>query len=423
MLYTVAERSELPLCEVTFSVVSTCSQNPRALPRAVDVAVVKLTGENVIEKIEKRLTPPPLIPPRGGLITEVSSLIRFIGDSVIASFDLVRDMRVLNYILSYYGFDMLGNESISIRKVSRFLLPELPGHDLETLARHFKVRILSLESASQKADLVSDVFIECLRIAGEMDILTLGALRDSMAEAQESINWDRYAFDRNILQCFPPCPGVYIMKDRKGDVIYVGKALSLRERVVSYFTGKEQDRVKGLREKLFDIEYIKTGTALAALLKEAELITTYSPVFNTVLASSKKKRASARKTRRGPGEKHVPAESGKLIFLPSETKDEIDLMLIMHGKPLWRRLLKTDLSNLSNIIEDLTGFLGSPPAPELEPDEEYKVILIEGWLQRNEDSVNCIEIENDEDTSSLDRKIRPLVESGDWCGEKVVYRL
>ncbi len=78
----------------------------------------------------------------------------------------------------------------------------------------------------------------------------------------------------------PETPGVYIMKDGEGRVLYVGKAGNLRRRVSSYFEKTHDARITALVGKIKKIEHRITDTALEALVLEANLIKKYLPPFN-----------------------------------------------------------------------------------------------------------------------------------------------
>ena len=79
---------------------------------------------------------------------------------------------------------------------------------------------------------------------------------------------------------FPETPGVYIMKDAAGRVLYVGKAGNLRRRVSSYFERPHDVRIQTLVTKIAHIDFEQKDTALEALIREAELIKTIVPPFN-----------------------------------------------------------------------------------------------------------------------------------------------
>lgn len=79
---------------------------------------------------------------------------------------------------------------------------------------------------------------------------------------------------------FPETPGVYIMKDVAGRVLYVGKAGNLRRRVSSYFERPHDVRIQTLVSKIAAIDFEQKDTALEALIREAELIKKITPPFN-----------------------------------------------------------------------------------------------------------------------------------------------
>ncbi len=90
------------------------------------------------------------------------------------------------------------------------------------------------------------------------------------------------------LQNLPDSPGVYLMKDAKGHVIYIGKALSLWNRVRSYFQkGARGEKTEMLVRQLVDLETIMTHTELEALILEANLIKKHHPRYNIILRDDK----------------------------------------------------------------------------------------------------------------------------------------
>ncbi|MCK4259213.1 MAG: excinuclease ABC subunit UvrC [Halanaerobiales bacterium] len=91
------------------------------------------------------------------------------------------------------------------------------------------------------------------------------------------------------LKILPKHPGVYLMKDRKGEIIYVGKAKVLRNRVRSYFQESKQHTLKTeiLKQHITDFDYIVTDSEVEALILEANLIKNHMPRFNIRLKDDK----------------------------------------------------------------------------------------------------------------------------------------
>ncbi len=85
----------------------------------------------------------------------------------------------------------------------------------------------------------------------------------------------------------PDTPGVYLMKNEKGKVIYVGKATSLVRRVSSYFQGPHDARIEKMVHEICSIEYIQKPTAIEALILEANLIKFYFPPYNILAKDNK----------------------------------------------------------------------------------------------------------------------------------------
>ncbi|MEG0592414.1 MAG: excinuclease ABC subunit UvrC [Coprobacillus sp.] len=85
---------------------------------------------------------------------------------------------------------------------------------------------------------------------------------------------------RDKLSLLPSTPGCYLMKDKDGTIIYVGKAIKLRNRVHSYFVGAHDYKTTKLVSEIVDFEYIVTDSEKEALLLEINLIKDYTPKYN-----------------------------------------------------------------------------------------------------------------------------------------------
>ncbi|MBY6269291.1 excinuclease ABC subunit UvrC [Parageobacillus thermoglucosidasius] len=89
------------------------------------------------------------------------------------------------------------------------------------------------------------------------------------------------------LAVLPEQPGCYLMKDKNGTVIYVGKAKVLKKRVRSYFTGTHDGKTQRLVNEIADFEYIVTSSNVEALILEMNLIKKYDPKYNVMLKDDK----------------------------------------------------------------------------------------------------------------------------------------
>ncbi len=89
------------------------------------------------------------------------------------------------------------------------------------------------------------------------------------------------------LALLPDQPGCYLMKDRQGTIIYVGKAKILKNRVRSYFTGSHDGKTQRLVGEIENFEYIVTSSDLEALILELNLIKKHDPKYNVMLKDDK----------------------------------------------------------------------------------------------------------------------------------------
>ena len=91
------------------------------------------------------------------------------------------------------------------------------------------------------------------------------------------------------VKLFPPSPGVYLMKDAQGVVLYIGKAKNLRSRAGHYFTkaGAEDKRTADLVKLIADVDFVPADSEVDALLLEARLVKDVRPRFNVDLKDDK----------------------------------------------------------------------------------------------------------------------------------------
>jgi excinuclease ABC subunit C len=95
---------------------------------------------------------------------------------------------------------------------------------------------------------------------------------------------------KGILDTLPSKPGCYLMKNAEGTIIYVGKAISLKNRVRSYFhaDSSHDHKTRRLVREISDLEWILVGSELEALILEMNLIKKHRPKYNIRLKDDKR---------------------------------------------------------------------------------------------------------------------------------------
>ena len=94
---------------------------------------------------------------------------------------------------------------------------------------------------------------------------------------------------RQIIKNFPETPGIYLMKNAEGKIIYVGKATSLKLRIMSYFNRSLSVKTHSQMSEVADIDFIETESTVEAILLESQLIKKYNPRFNVKEKDDKSK--------------------------------------------------------------------------------------------------------------------------------------
>ncbi|MCL6438658.1 MAG: DEDD exonuclease domain-containing protein [Rubrobacteraceae bacterium] len=169
----------------------------------------------------------------------------------------------------------LSNPALDTLRLARLLVPGLRRYRLASLADHFGIEQRPNHRALADASATAGVFLRLLPLLDEMGVTTVGEAASLRRGRRRS---KRYIIPRDL----PHAPGVYYFVDRRGEVLYVGKAKDLRKRVGSYFGGGDGRRkVARLVEEAAGVRYRRTESELEALLLEAREIRRLLPRYNT----------------------------------------------------------------------------------------------------------------------------------------------
>ncbi len=208
----------------------------------------------------------------------MARLVEFVGDDVLVAHNAPFDLRFLNYERRRTDGRYFTQGWIDTLVLARRLLRgSAGGHDLATLARwaHTKVRPShrALPDAEATAELLA-VFCGMLMERG------MGSLARVVSFA--GLRGARHAYKLALAEDLPASPGVYLMRDREGRVLYVGKAANLRRRVRSYFgpQGRHGRLIGRALEGLERVDHEVCGSEFEALLREGRLLRELQPPCN-----------------------------------------------------------------------------------------------------------------------------------------------
>lgn len=208
----------------------------------------------------------------------LEGFVAFAGQDVLVAHNAPFDLRFLNYERRRHDGRYFTQPWLDTLALSRRLLAGRVGrHDLATLADWADTAVRPCHRALPDAEATAELLVRLLDMLADAGHATL-----ERAVAFAAPGGSRFAYKLALAEDLPTTPGVYLMRDRDGEVLYVGKASDLRRRVRSYFgPGGRHGRLIGRAlERLERLDHEVCDTELDALLRESTLLLTLRPPCN-----------------------------------------------------------------------------------------------------------------------------------------------
>lgn len=285
-----------PLHDVTFVVVDleTTGGSP-ATCAITEVGAVKYRGGECLGTFETLVNPGMPIPPTITVLTGITEamvlpaptigdvlphLLEFLGppapDRVVAGHNVRFDVAFLDAALGAHGYDRLRHTRVDTVALARRLVrDEVPNLRLATLARHLRSTTEPVHRAFADAHATLEVLHALLERAATLGVLGLDDLV-ALPTMRAHPSSGKLALTARL----PRTPGVYLMRDRGGRVLYVGKATNVRARVRSYFSGDDRRKVPQLLREVEAVDVVGCRHPLEAAVREIRLIHEHQPRFN-----------------------------------------------------------------------------------------------------------------------------------------------
>jgi len=166
------------------------------------------------------------------------------------------------------------------------LLPNLPSQNIRGAAGFFGLAPNGLKRAAHHVEATHRIWRGLVDEAAKHGLEDLQSLQDWLAKTpSQKVTRYEYRLDKIKRLELPDCPGIYRMISKSGEVLYVGKATSLKSRVNSYFRGKkDRDRRKlEMLAQVYDLRTTSCATPLEAAIMESDEIKRLNPPYNVVL--------------------------------------------------------------------------------------------------------------------------------------------
>jgi DNA polymerase-3 subunit epsilon len=255
--------------------------------RLTEICVVLLRGSEIIKKYSTLINPEINIPVYITALTGIDN--NLVGDApkfhevakkieeltrgaIFVAHNVNFDYNVLHNEFKELGFEFTRKKLCTVR-LSRKLIPGLSSYSLGKLCDSINIPIIDRHRAEGDTDATVILFQRLLSLDTDWEVIrTFLHVHSKEATLPPHISSEQ-------IRELPETPGIYLFKDKQHKVIYAGKAINIRKRVLSHFYDK-MTKEYHLGQETYYIDHETTGNELMALLLEAEHIRKHYPKYN-----------------------------------------------------------------------------------------------------------------------------------------------
>ncbi|MDQ6673597.1 MAG: exonuclease domain-containing protein, partial [Chloroflexota bacterium] len=270
--------------------------------RVMEVAAIRVENGVIQDRFERLAEPGVPIPAFVTRITGISAALvrgkpsfesvlpdlrRLFDGAVVVAHNASFDCNFLCQAFKRAGLDWEGDRLCTLR-LARRLIPGLHSYRLDSLCAFLGFPFVQRHRAGPDAEATLCLLQHLLQTAVGRGIDSLASL---LGVQQQPVGTRRHKgrVDEAQVSGLPTTPGVYLLKDRLGQVVYVGKSVNVRQRVRTHLrpsgtaSSAAQPRLRRRLAHIADVEAIETTSELEALLLESKLVKRYRPEANSLL--------------------------------------------------------------------------------------------------------------------------------------------
>ncbi len=284
-----------PLRDLTFCVVDleTTGGSAQGGSMITEIGAVKVRGGEVLGEFATLVNPHTQIPPFIAVLTGITNsmvseappiesvlpaFLEFAAGTVLVAHNAPFDVGFLSWFAARQGLPWPAFEVLDTAKIARRVITrdDAPNCKLSSLARVFRSSTAPNHRALSDARATVDVLHGLMERLGGLGVHTLEELQTFSSKVSTAQRRKRH-----LAEGLPHAPGVYLFRDERARVLYIGTSRDLRTRVRSYFTASEtrsrMGEMVGLAESVTGLE---CATALEAEVRELRLIAEHKPKYN-----------------------------------------------------------------------------------------------------------------------------------------------
>jgi DNA polymerase-3 subunit epsilon len=293
-IQTTLEDLGTPLRDVTFVVVDleTTGGSPDSCG-ITEIGAVKVRGGEVLGEFQTLVNPGQPVPAFIAVLTGITdamvatapkiesalpAFLEFARGAVLVAHNAGFDIGFLKAACARAGLAWPGHQVLDTVQLARHVVrnDEAPNRKLSSLATLFRSTTTPNHRALDDARATVDVLHGLLARVGNLGVTSLEELASFTSRVSPEQRRKRHLADP-----LPHAPGVYLFKDARGEVLYVGKSRDIRARVRNYFTASEtRSRMANMVALATKVQPIVCSTPLEAEVRELRLIAQHKPRFN-----------------------------------------------------------------------------------------------------------------------------------------------
>jgi DNA polymerase III subunit epsilon len=257
--------------------------------KITEIAILLHDGQRVLDTYQTLINPERSIPENITQITHITNemvasaprfyevakdIVKMTEGAIFVAHNVRFDYSFIQQEFKRLGYTYSRRQLCTVR-LTRKVFPEIRRYGLSNLIQHFNLTIgnnrhRAMGDAAATAELFEIIMNESSHNQADAMLMVNLGIKESQLPANITLT---------KLHELPEETGVYYFYNKEGEIIYVGKSINIKKRVMSHFAEKTE-KSRNLYERVWDIQYEVTGSELVALLLESHEIKKYHPIIN-----------------------------------------------------------------------------------------------------------------------------------------------
>jgi hypothetical protein len=321
-----------------------------------------------------------------------------------------REMRLWNRLLRLGGLQPWYGDFVPLDRLAARVMPQASScRHPEDLAAPLSLPSPDLDRPAGRARFLAAAFQALLDLIPAAHRGSPGEIARWIAGERAKIDYSRFAFGREFIARLPESPGVYLMRDRAGEVIYVGKAANLKRRVRSYFTARAMNdpKVARIHGHLYSLEILTCTTEVDALLLEMRMIRDFRPSINL------QEEIHERPSRYG-------RELDLLLLVPAGEK--VEIFFVRDGSFQARRSVALGSPPSGSLRARIRTVYSGERRRRAARKEAWEVEIVARWFAANRKRLNFIDVDEAGGADAAAAQLASFLKDPDRLAGKVYYR-